>query len=89
MARRMSRKKYRRAVGAWKSGIRRGLKSGRYKTKCTRVTRTYCFTTRGKPVSCKGAIGKQYRRPITRTFGRCRDVRTNKFVKSEFCKRHC
>lgn len=80
---------YRRHVAAWKSGIRRGLKSGRYRSKCTRVTRKYCFTTRGKPVSCKGAIGKQYKKPITRTFGRCRDARTNRFIKSEFCKRSC
>lgn len=84
MAKRMSRKKYRRAVGAWKSGIRRGLKSGRYKARCSSFSRPYCFTKRGhKTTKCTGHGG------IRKTIKRCRDAASGKFVRNAFCARKC
>jgi len=67
------------------SAVKRGLKSGKYKTTCKKFTRSFCFTTRGKPVSCKGAIGRQYRKPIRRSFYRCIDAVTKRFASKHFC----
>lgn len=80
-----------RRYAAWKSGIKRGLKSGRYKASCGRFSRLYCFTAKGKPTACTGYGPK--RKPTAksfrRTISRCRDKATGKFVKSEFCPRSC
>jgi hypothetical protein len=67
------------------AAARAGRKSGRHRTGCKKVTRSYCFTTRGKPVSCKGAIGKQYRRPVRATFYLCYDKTTGRFAYNDLC----
>ena len=68
------------------SAVHRGLKSGKYKTKCVKITRDFCYTKRGRPVRC-GLYGAQYNKPLRRTFERCVDAVTRRFTSSQFC--HC
>lgn len=74
-----------KACRGYVSSVKRWKKAGKYRTACRTFTRTFCFTTRGKPVSCKGAIGKQYRKPIRRTFQRCVDKVSGRFASKHFC----
>lgn len=78
-----------KAYRGYLSSVKRWKKAGRYRTTCKKITRTFCFTTRGKPVSCKGAIGKQYKRPIRRSFYRCVDAVSKRFAPSSLCPRSC
>jgi hypothetical protein len=82
----MAKSKGYRTHRGWSAAVKRGIKSGKYKTTCKKITRQYCFTKRGKPVRC-GLHGAQYRAPITRSFSRCIDAVTKRFAASRFC--HC
>jgi hypothetical protein len=68
------------------AAVKRGLKSGKYRTSCKKITRDYCYTKRGKPVRC-GLYGAQYKKPLRRTFYRCVDGVTKRFAPERFC--HC
>ncbi len=81
---RHSRKSYKRAVAAQGYRIRRGLKAGRYRTKCSSFSRPYCFTKSGhKTTKCTGHGG------VRRTIKRCRDAVSGKFTKNAYCARKC
>jgi hypothetical protein len=80
----MAKTRKHRTHRGYVAAVKRGLKSGKYKTTCKKFTRDFCFTKRGKPVRC-GLYGAQYKKPIRRTFSRCVDTVTKRFVSKHIC----
>jgi len=80
----MAKSKGYRTHRGYTAAVRRGLRSGKYKTTYKKITRDFCYTKRGRPVRC-GLYGAQYKKPIRRSFYRCIDAVTKRFASKWMC----